>query len=109
MSRASNASRSATLRARVMAHMARLLTLAACCAAAVAPARADGLALGAGSSGERQAHTAAHAFDGSSATYWQSKSPAAGQYLTYTFPQPQTVLQYSLRCARADETALQRV
>ena len=53
-------------------------------------------ALGAASSGERQGHTAAHAFDGSSSTYWLSKSPAAGQWLTYTFPMPQTVLQYSL-------------
>jgi hypothetical protein len=83
---------------------ARVLALAAAAAAAcvaclVAPAAAAGLPPGAGASEERPAHPAAHAFDGNTATYWQSKTPAAGQFLTYTFPSPQTVLQYSLRRA----------
>ena len=70
---------------------------AACILAFLAAAcLADEQALGAASSGERQGHTAQHAFDGSSSTYWLSKTPAAGQWLSYTFPSPQTVLQYSL-------------
>ena len=64
--------------------------------AALRLTHADEQPLGAASSGERQGHTAAHAFDGSSSTYWLSKTPAAGQWLSYTFPSPQTVLQYSL-------------
>jgi len=62
----------------------------------VATCLADEQPLGAASSGDRQGHTAAHAFDGSSSTFWLSKTPAAGQWLSYTFPSPQTVLQYSL-------------
>ena len=61
---------------------------------------------GAASSGDRTpAHPAAAAYDGDTATYWQSKSPASGQWLSYTFPTPQTVLQYSLRRGRGARRA----
>lgn len=75
--------------------LAALLSLCCSCAAAAAPP-IQRLALGANASSERQQHVAAHAFDASSATYWQSRTPASGSWLLYTFPEPQTVLQYAL-------------
>lgn len=88
----------ATPRRAMAPRIACVVLLAAACVAHGPrwTAAQEAQALGAASSGERQGHTAAHAFDGSSSTYWLSKSPAAGQWLTYTFPTPQTVLQYSL-------------
>lgn len=69
----------------------------ASCAAVLSPQSASApLPLGASASSWREGHTAASAFDATSATYWQSSTPAAGSWLSYVFPSNQTVLQYAL-------------
>lgn len=71
---------------------ALLCLLLALCVASTAPT----LPLSASSSSFREGHTAASAFDATSATYWQSSTPAAGTWLAYQFPSNETVLQYAL-------------
>jgi hypothetical protein len=73
-------------------HAARLLALCALAGATLAGA----LPVGPSASSSREGHTAAAAFDPTSATYWQSSTPAAGAWLVYVFPMNVTVLQYSL-------------